>query len=298
MSRSLMIWFLLGIAWPAPAEARAPDPEDLLRRGVALFDAGKFKAAIKVLVRAELANPSKHDLGQARLYQGLCLVVIGKSKAARRRFESALLADPDLSLDRQRFNGRIVELFEDVKGSLRGWVQVEADQAGARVSVNGRFEGEAPLALESRIGSQRLLVRGPDGRVVHRAMVVVTPGETASVTITLSPPGGAGSGRLWTWVAAGGAAASLGVGIGLWAWADADHDEFLTTPDPARYDELKEQIRQRDSAAVAMFCLAGGLAAASAVLYFVEGRRAVEERNTGSRWVPRVSAAGLAWDLP
>ncbi len=102
--------------------------------------------------------------------------------------------------------------------------------------------------------------------------------------------------RVWTWVAAGGAVAALAAGLGLWAWAESDHDEFLATPDPLRYDELKSSIRARDTGAVVLFSVAGALTATAAALFFLEGRRGPRRERA---FVPRlrIGPTGVALEM-
>jgi len=293
------MWGILAVAAPAPARAEPSDPGKLLRQAVELFDNAKFAASLALLNRAATRETRPLSLGRVRLYQGLCHAVMGQRSAARRAFTLALHADPDLKLDPQRFKRDFVEIFAGVRSSLRGRLQVEADGPGAQVHVNGRPAGLAPLTAEYPIGSHYILVRGPEGRILLKTVFVISPAATTRLDVRLGqgPAAGPQRRRVWTWVAAGGALASLCVGIGMWAWADADHGEFLSTPDPARYDELEQGIRGRDTAAVVMFSLAGALAATAAVLFYFEGRPAPADSGPRPALAPRLSASGLTWDL-
>jgi tetratricopeptide (TPR) repeat protein len=103
--------------------------------------------------------------------------------------------------------------------------------------------------------------------------------------------------RVWTWVTGAAAVVAAGVGLGLGLSANSGYDEFQSTTDPARYDELKESVPRRGHAATAMFSVAGALAVTSVVLFFVEGRPSSERRSTSAAGVKVRPMAGEAWGL-
>lgn len=79
--------------------------------------------------------------------------------------------------------------------------------------------------------------------------------------------------RVFTWVALGLSAAALGTGVYFGSRAGSAFDEYKTTPDIGRYDELREQIQTDQLRANISFGTAGGLAVVAAVLFVVEGGR-------------------------
>lgn len=284
-----------------PSPAAAEDARELLHSGIELFNRARFQDSLATLKRAAGQPQDLRHRGRVRLYMGLCHAVLGDRAAARAAFSRALHADPELVLDARRMKRQIVELFEQVRADVKGRLVVTAGGPGARVFVDGRELGPAPLEQQLPVGRHRLLVLGPAGQQLHHAWIVIRAGSGTSFGVQLTGTPTPQRRRIWTWVAAGGAVVALGLGFGLWAWAEADHQEFLSTPDPARYDQLKQQIQARDTGAGVMFGVAGALTAASAILFYLEGRRSTEERRHRAL-VPVLqlspAGVGIRVDLP
>lgn len=293
-----LLGVLIGLIWPLQAGA---SDRELLQRGIEQFDQGQFEEALSTLRRAAAASSDRSTLGRIYLHQGLALAVVGREGEARKTFTAALAHDPDLRLDAERYKPSLVRLFEAVRSSLQARLAVSTNRAGARVLLDGREVGRTPFEGEVAIGTHEVRVVGAGGSRIFSKRIKLLPGKRVEVNASLITAGAATPTaptrrpprrrRIWTWIAAGGAAAALAAGIVLWAAADADHDEFNTTQDPARYDELKSSIRTRDIAATSLLAAAGALAAASALLYYFEGHR----DPTGRESSLVVWPTGLSW---
>jgi hypothetical protein len=178
-------------------------------------------------------------------------------------------------------------------------LKVSGGPANSEVLVDGKVVGPTPYLGPLRVGRHTLevrdaggksllkqeLVASPDRPVVVRLRTGGGPATTTTANRLFGQPTIKRSSRrrprlLWTWVAAGGAVVAAGVGIGFGVAAKNDHDEYLTTDDPQRFDELADRIPGRATTANVMFGLAGVLAAGAAVLYFVERRRTAPQGGT------------------
>jgi len=179
-----------------------------------------------------------------------------------------------------------------------GVLAVRSQPFGATILVDGRKAGQTPAEIEVAPGVHRvkLEIKGHEpaveqvdargGKVTVLAIDLRQAGDPeAQIAKKDEAPAGR---RLWTWVAAGAAVAAAGAAIGLTASALSDHDEYETTDDPKRFDELEESIPKRLRVANAMWGVAAGLAVTSVVLFFVEGRRG----SSGKKEQPSEVAGG------
>ncbi|HHY34602.1 MAG TPA: PEGA domain-containing protein [Firmicutes bacterium] len=73
--------------------------------------------------------------------------------------------------------------------SPSGWVQVSSNVEGARVYVDGKYRGKAPLELKIAAGEHEIRVRAP-GRSDAVATVLVEPRKEVAVTLEPRVPGG------------------------------------------------------------------------------------------------------------
>lgn len=95
-----------------------------------------------------------------------------------------------------------------------GHVRVAAAQIGARISIDGRDLGPAPVEADLLAGGHQLDVVAP-GFAPSRSELVVAAGQTRELTISLERPAAASEGaspiyhRWWFWVGAGVAAAAV-----------------------------------------------------------------------------------------
>lgn len=93
-----------------------------------------------------------------------------------------------------------------------GHVRVSASQIGARVSIDGRDLGPAPVEADLLAGGHQLDVVAP-GFAPSRTELVVAAGQTREITIVLDPPSQPAGPtpvyhKWWFWVGVGAAAAA------------------------------------------------------------------------------------------
>jgi tetratricopeptide (TPR) repeat protein len=159
-----------------------------------------------------------------------------------------------------------------------GTLSVSTQPRGAEVLLDGSPAGQSPLVVKSvPVGTHRLEVKLAD-RATHALSVEIVADRTAAVSVELESPAGHAHPsfwhrrRIWTWVAAGVAVAAAGTGLGVRLSANSDYDEYLSTSDAARFDELRDSVPRKDRAAVTLFSMAGALAATAVILLFFEGQ--------------------------
>ena len=102
-----------------------------------------------------------------------------------------------------------------------GRARVQAAQVGARVAIDGKDVGPAPVETELLAGGHTVEVTAP-GFAPDRLELVVAVGQSRTVTVTLEPPRAppptwpAVFHRWWFWAAVGGVAAATTATILLW----------------------------------------------------------------------------------
>ncbi len=278
------------LALLAPAPARA---EGALAQASALYDAGRFDEALRVLLRARPRAESRAERARIDLQLGIVHAVLGQEERARAAFIEALRGDPRAALDERVHKASVVELFGRTRAALRGQVQV-GGRRGVLVVIDGREVGRTPLGRSLPIGPHRIEVRAGDGQVLFRQDVVLAPDGRERVWVSealvvgVAPPPRSGAEpaaprRIWTWVALGATALEAGACVGLYLWARSGYNEYQTTGDPLRFDELAGTVPKRYQAAQALLGVTLATAAASVVLFFVEGRPRAAERQVSAR---------------
>ena len=312
--RLLAATVLLGLSTSAPA--RADQALDLVHQARAKLKMADFERSMELLRKARSLTNDPRVLGQVYLNLGLNHAVMGDLDKARSAFRTALTYDPVLVLDPAHIKRSVVKLFHEVQGGLRGELTVRADRPGARVLVDGKPVGAAPLMEhELPIGAHTVEVRAAGGaRFSTRVVIGVNQKSALRATLRTVKSAGAGSRpevggeggssgaathrggrrRLWTWVVGGAAVAVLAVGVGLGVAASGDHSDWeQEQTDPARWDELKSSGQTKATAANVMFGVGGALVAGAVVLFFLEGRNP-ERAASATRVVPLLGrAAGL-----
>ena len=292
---TLTVLAILAATLPATG-AHARSPEELLKRGVFLISRARFDDSIKALEQARGRTSDAELLGRIHLYLGINHSILGQEARSDQEFRKALSYNPELQLDPKRIKASIVDRFNSIRDSLPGELAVDADVAGAEVSVDGERAGTTPLRTKLTPGVYTVVVRHPSTGAVHKERVTVARGKTASVSarlVVVDKPRPTKRKRIWTWVAAGTAAVSLGVAIGLGLSAQSDHKEYRDEEKVTTYDEAKVLESSGKSKALGssiMFGVAGAAAATSVVLFFLEGRGG-ERRAASVSVVPGPSPA-------
>lgn len=193
IARSIAMGLLLGVLTPV-GEARADpgSPADIeearahYRRGVELYDAKKYEAALVELERANSLAPTYRLLYNIALVQEQ----LGDAAGALRSFGSYLDAGADVPAVRHAEVERAMAALV-VKVAT---VTVTSNVAGAEVSVDDGVAGTTPLAAPLRLnaGPHRLAATKDGYRPTTKAIDVVG-GDRLEVPFSLEelPPAGA-----------------------------------------------------------------------------------------------------------
>ncbi len=221
----------------AAPPAAAGNAEDLLEEAVSRYAKADFEGSLQLLDGALAVATKPAQLAQIELYRGANMVVLGREADARRAFAAAIVHDPTVTATAERFNGKTVGLFDQIKSKL---------------AVRAQPTAVAPLTPTPEATPER-------------------------------------RGRLWTWIAAGGTVVAAGLATGFGLAALSAKDDYDQGP-VAYLDSLEDKTVAWATRANAMWVTVGVLAAASVVLFFVEGRAGKSE-HAGRRGGP--TTAGL-----
>jgi hypothetical protein len=285
--RSLVCVVLLG------STAHAETASQLLADGISRYDQAEFKTSLRVLERARKLTDKPVLRGRIQLYIGLNHAVLGSTDRARTAMAASLTDNPTLHLDPKLFKKELVRLLEEVRAGLKGALTVTADGPGATAVIDGGEPQPLPCRRKLVIGEHSVVVRGPDGKTVHSVKVTLTAGGLATVeakfprTVVGLAPGPTTAPttplpsdepsfwkrrRIWTWVVLGLAVASAGAAIGVGVASNNKIDGCFWNQDPKHVPPCVDEVTTLENATNAMWGVAGGLAAISVVLLFLEGR--------------------------
>ena len=272
------------------------------KKGISLYNDGEFTASLRAMLRARKFADGSTLRARIELYVGLNRAILGQKAPADRAFAAALVHDPNLRLDPQRFKRELIEQFDTVRRGMRGTLAVTAS-VPANLWIDGKKVGAVGLKLReiaASSGTRRLEFKALVGpaRVVKQVEVgarqkvtVHAPlGEPARMALPPKAPkkDTTGRSRRWTWITAASAAVAGGVAIGLYVSANSQHDEFralaakeaqqrgLDAKDNARINELSDAISGKITGSNISLGLAGALAVTSIVLFFIEGKKSAE----------------------
>jgi len=252
LSRVLLCVASMALLVPRASQAGQGCAE-LLQKAKTAFADGAFRRARETLERALRCSPPPGAALQARIHLllGLVHATRGHDGRAREAFRRALKYDPEIKLDPRRHRADFVELLENVRGRLVGRVAITTDiEKHAEVWADDRSLCRPPCTAPLLAGPYRLVLRGPDGRVLASRTVEVIAGRSTTVELRAPPSTRPASRlaaarrpptraaprppplrtppprrRLWTWVAAGTAVASAAAALGLGLSARGDHDQ-------------------------------------------------------------------------
>jgi tetratricopeptide (TPR) repeat protein len=126
--------------------------QDALARAVAEFEGPQQSRSIvpldEVIARLEAVGPralgsrGRDILAEAYEYRGRAYFGIGLQEKASENFRRLVQVKPDYALSKDKVSPKIVDLFNNVKRSLVGYLAVTSRPAGAQVSLVGA-DGEA-----------------------------------------------------------------------------------------------------------------------------------------------------------
>jgi tetratricopeptide (TPR) repeat protein len=294
----------------APASAEAPAPaavaraKELFQAAQKLYKQGRYAEAVARFEEAYATRPHPSIFFNI----GKCWEQLEETAKALRAYRDYLRLSPDAP-DRTAVSDAVANLERRLREKGLQQLIVFSDPPGARVEIDGKDLGTAPVSVELIAGNHRLAVRS-DGYETAERTFAMAIARASEMTINLQPKGSmlppppvplveapaagptelarpsaaltpAPRGRTWTWVAGGVAAGCLATGVGLGLAANGAAGE-LRTLTPARTREQADALAGQAGAMATGANVAYGVAAAAAVtaivLYFIEGRPA-EVRN-------------------
>jgi hypothetical protein len=152
---------------------------------------------------------------------------------------------------------RVSVAFELVEIPHVGTLRVEANVAGAEVSVDGASVGAVPYQASVAEGSHEVRVSA-EGYVTQTQQVALATGESRIVTVTLTEPPGTDPLWFWSMVGLTGAAGVATIALGATVVVKDEEYRSLMSPTDEQYDEGKNLQLATD------VCLGVTLAAAVA----------------------------------
>ncbi len=181
-ARVVVVSTVLCCALAVAPEAAADPAETMLQDGVVNFRVGKFRESIKVLKRALRKTKDPKILARAHLYLGMNYAVKKKlRKKARKAFKKALKLNPALTMASDDAKKSIIAMFDGVRQSMTGSLEVESSPAGAAVEIDGKVEGKTPYKGKLPVGKHRVLVRSEDGLERNEAELLVEHGKSYTI---------------------------------------------------------------------------------------------------------------------
>jgi tetratricopeptide (TPR) repeat protein len=131
--------------------------QDAVARAVVDFEGPQQSRSIvafdEVIARLEAVGPrtlppqGRDLLAQAYEYRGRAYYNIGLSEKASENFRQLVQLKPDFTLSKERASPKIVDLFNNVKRALVGYLAVSSRPAGARVTLVGAGGSRSDLGL-------------------------------------------------------------------------------------------------------------------------------------------------------
>lgn len=215
---ALLLGAAAATAQPAPDEAvqrEVQAAQDALARAVAEFEGPQQSRSIvgfdDIIARLEAVGPralpprGRDILVQAYEYRGRAYFGIGLSEKASENFRQLVQLKPDHALSKERVSPKIVDLFNNVKRALVGYLAVSSQPPGAQVTLVGAGGTRTDLGLtdffplEVLAGEYTVEVARPGYQTETRTVSVAARGtETlevplvrvlASVFFVTEPPG-------------------------------------------------------------------------------------------------------------
>ncbi|MBE2250081.1 MAG: PEGA domain-containing protein [Myxococcus sp.] len=141
----------------------------------------KLRATLKEYDKAAAAMKTCGELCDAWAMYGAVLQARGEVEEAKLAILNLIALSPTFELDRKKYPQGFLSLKAQVaisrNAQLRGNIAVKTKPAGARVFVNGEFQGFSPVTLQTLpIGKTMLRVEKPGFRQVG-TMIEVTPDD-------------------------------------------------------------------------------------------------------------------------
>lgn len=137
--RFAIILLLSGLLWHPMGYTQSSQPAVTLDSIRSAYETLQYQSAIELSDAYLSAHPRlpKYELVTALQYRAFSQMALGKEDEARNTLRSALVADPDFTLDRQIASPKIVRIFNEVRSNI---------QSGS-MTLN---EQGSPVILEDR----------------------------------------------------------------------------------------------------------------------------------------------------
>ncbi|HEX9307085.1 MAG TPA: PEGA domain-containing protein [Anaeromyxobacter sp.] len=292
----------LAAALPARADDVA-EAKARFRKGVELYRERRFRDAAAEFEAAYRLKP--HGAIHFNLAQ--CRERLDEWPGALRSYHDYLREVPDAT-DRVAVRAAMRRIEERLAATGVQVLLVYTDPPGAKVSLDGRERGKAPLHLVLAPGTYALAlalegyeaaaepieVSAGASRLVDvvlrpaaRAPAAASPATSAAPDLAARPPASPPAPpsapapppartrrHLAAWIAAGTAVAAAAAGalVGWSARSDARAIDALAAPDPAAASRRARDAEAKARTANALYAVAGGAAAAGGTLFVLEGR--------------------------
>jgi hypothetical protein len=150
----------------------------------------KLRATLKELQGAVGAMGSCVELCEATALYAAVLYLRGDTEEAKLNLVDLMALNPTFELSPKRYNKDFISLRASVatsrSSSLRGSVTVKSQPLGARVYLDGEFQGYTPATLPPlQVGKHMIKLSRPGFRQ-YGQLIEVTP-DDAEITAELSP---------------------------------------------------------------------------------------------------------------
>jgi hypothetical protein len=176
---------LVGALWVRPvfSQETKKKAEALAKAGELLFDAKKFKDALKQFMDAyALFEPPKFVIPEVIWNIGRCYEEMGDDVNALKFFEEfeRYAKDP-------QYKGAAQAKIKEVKGRIRAFIEITVDEEGAEVILDGEMIGLSPLEAPLKVTpGKHVLVVQKTGFPQFESTVDVAIGEKKRVDVVLA----------------------------------------------------------------------------------------------------------------
>ncbi|MBI3072317.1 MAG: hypothetical protein HYY84_09385 [Deltaproteobacteria bacterium] len=305
------------LAASLPISLRAATLDEDLQQAVNDFNSGKFRDVVNRLA------PLADQVGESKTRAAILKYLAAAEWVTRKRdrtndlIRRALTADPELELDPSGFPLPLVEVFNGIRGNLRGKLLVTCTPPAGEVEVVGQALGRCGIALSVRIGRHAVRVRWGQTTLRGALSVVVPVAQTVTLdarapvetTPPDPPPPDVGvrkrvvrptprtsNKRLgWTLVVGGTAAAIAGTALQIVAHNTAQIPRNQPSSPTVTEAQSLEQSMKREDLIGGLLIGVGGTAIATGIITLIlDRKRTAASHSTGLRVTLVRDASGAA----
>jgi hypothetical protein len=197
MRSTLLVSVLLGALLQLPLRPLHAQPTDgdrkaegLLRKATGLHASADFEEALRLLELARFTARDKVLRARIELDLAVNNEALGRIQAARDALRAALEHDPLLELHPGRFKASTIALFREVRGGLRGRIEITCEgRPCGTVWIDGVELGQAQRGALA-IGRHHLVVHSSDGKATHDRRIVLGAGQLLRLHVRFPRPRG------------------------------------------------------------------------------------------------------------